>query len=309
LDQTVKQKIPVSAIIATANRAIALDKTLNSLSEQSLVPKQIIVVDASDDDASCLLCKNKFAHILWVKANAKGAAAQRNQGVALALEDFILFMDDDIIFEPECIAKLWLAINSSIEVGGVNAMITNQQYHAPGFFTRCMYLLMHGKKLPSYAGMCIGPAWNLLPEDKEDYPDLQSVDWLNTTCTLYRKSVLPDPVFTPNFTGYSLMEDLALSLLVAQKSKLYNTRKARIFHDSQAGEHKSNIVELSKMELINRHYVMVKVLNKKGITDYLKLFLFEFFGILSALRVKKNSLLIHKIMFGKLQALRYIISS
>jgi hypothetical protein len=187
-------------------------------------------------------------------------------------------------------------------------MITNQQYHTPGTITRYMYRLMHGKKISSYAGMCIGPAWNLLPEDKEENPELQLVEWLNTTCTLYRKSVLPIPVFSPNFRGYSLMEDLALSLLVAKNSKLYNVRSAKIFHDSQPSKEKNNIVEMSKMELINRYYIMVNVLHKKGMVNFLKLFMFEVFNILSNLKNAKTIFLLHRIIFGKLQALKYIIS-
>ncbi len=55
------------------------------------------------------------------------------------------------------------------------------------------------------------------------------VEWLNTTCTLYRREALPDPPFLSHFTGYSLMEDLALSLTVGKRWKLANARGLRIF--------------------------------------------------------------------------------
>ena len=44
------------------------------------------------------------------------------------------------------------------------------------------------------------------------FPEVASVEWLNTTCTIYRGEALPSPPFCNQFTGYSLMEDLALSL-------------------------------------------------------------------------------------------------
>lgn len=36
------------------------------------------------------------------------------------------FFDDDIIFEPHCVARLWRALRSDSGLGGVNAMITEQ---------------------------------------------------------------------------------------------------------------------------------------------------------------------------------------
>ena len=211
--------IPVSAVIATANRAAVFNKTLTSLFNQSFVPQQIIVVDASETQETHLLCTQNYPIIEWIKANIKGAAAQRNEGLKLVQTDLVFFMDDDIIFEDHCIQNLWTAINSTNDIGGVNAMITNQQYHSPGKVTRFMYQLMHGKKISSYAGLCIGPAWNLLPEDNNTLPVIQEVGWLNTTCTVYRKEALPNPPFSSHFEGYSLMEDVTLSLEVGKKWK------------------------------------------------------------------------------------------
>ena len=55
----------------------------------------------------------------------------------------------------------------------------------------------------------------------------------------------PEPPFTDNFVGYSLMEDLSLSLIVARHWSLANVRTARIYHDSQSGEHKTDTAALS----------------------------------------------------------------
>lgn len=281
MDQTLKI-IPVSAVIATANRAVVFETTLTSLYSQSVIPQQIIVVDASDTDETFVLCSNKYPDIQWVKASVRGAAAQRNQGLELVQTSVVFFMDDDIVFEADCVNKLWQGINSRNEVGGVNAMITNQQYHAPGKFTSFMYRLMHGKQLDSYAGKCIGPAWNLLPQDADCLPEMQPVEWLNTTCTMYRTGALPMPAFSSHFTGYSLMEDLCLSLEVAKKWKLFNVRTARIFHDSQPGVHKKNDFELARMELVNRYYVMTRILDRTGFRNNIKLFFFQLFGIVTS---------------------------
>jgi glycosyltransferase involved in cell wall biosynthesis len=278
---------PISAIIPTANRAGVLQATFTSIANQNVQPAEIIVIDASDDDHTQRVCAARFekleSNIIYLKATKKGAAIQRNQGMSVAKHGFILFCDDDILLEPFCIDRLWNGIKSEENIGGVNAMVTNQQYHTPGKLTRTMYQLMYGEKLATYAGKCIGPAWNLLPEDNDSLPELVPVEWLNTTCTIYRKQSLPNPVFPEVFTGYSLMEDLTLSLIVARNYKLYNARTARIFHDSQPGAHKNNTFEQARMELLNRYYVMQHVLHRGGFKNYAKLTLLQFFGILTSL--------------------------
>jgi glycosyltransferase involved in cell wall biosynthesis len=215
--------------------------------------------------------------MVYLRADKLGAAAQRNQGVAAASHDFILFHDDDIIFEPHCIARLWAALNSSSLWGGINAMISNQQYSTPGRVTGPVLRILGGAPGADYAGRVIGPGVNLLPADRPTMPDVVPVDWLSTTCTLYRREALPVPPFLAHFTGYSLMEDLALSLMVGKSWKLANARTARIFHDSQPGDHKNNHAQLAEMELVNRHFVMTKVLGLSRPSDYLRLGMWEAF--------------------------------
>jgi glycosyltransferase involved in cell wall biosynthesis len=277
--------IPVSAVIATRNRAVSLAKTLDSLLPQGALPAEFIVIDASDDSATKELMAG-FAvrtgndcSVRWVAAEIAGAASQRNQGVAVATQPFIWFFDDDIVFEPECVKRLWEAVQSDSMLGGVNAMIVNQRYQPPGFVSRTLFTLLHGKREASFAGKVIGPAINLLPEDRDDLPEVVPVEWLNTTCTIYRRATLPSPPFDSAFTGYSMMEDVALSLRIGRQWRLANARTARIFHNSQPGPHKSNSRDLARMELVNRHYVMTQVLERKGFREFLRLVVWELFQL------------------------------
>jgi GT2 family glycosyltransferase len=292
MTSTNKTIIPISAVIATLDRAESLSRTLDSLLNQDLSPAEFIIVDGSVGDATKDLIFDfekrvtATALVRWVKAAIRGAASQRNQGVLGATQPFIWFCDDDVLFEPNCVDRLWKAVQSDRQLGGVNAMIINQRYHAPGAISRLMFTLVHGHAEKSFAGKVIGPGVNLLPEDRPDLPEVVPVEWLNTTCALYRSDALPDPPFDLVFTGYSLMEDVTLSLKVARYGwKLANARTARIFHDSQPGEHKSDQVEISQMEFINRYYVMTEVLGRRRAVDLLKFGAFELFQILSTLRV------------------------
>jgi glycosyltransferase involved in cell wall biosynthesis len=300
------EALPLTLVIPTRDRAPALRLTLESLAEQSFQPAEVRIVDASSDGGTRALCEESIpklrSAVSWCRAEVAGAASQRNQGIRTASQATIGFMDDDVLLEPDCFERLWRALNSDDRIGGVSAMITNQRYQAPGRTSRFVFRLMDGHAESSYAGRVLGPAVNLLPEDRDDLPEVVPVEWLNTTCTLYRREALPNPPFPEHFQGYSLMEDVTLSLTVGRRWKLANARTARIYHDSQPGSHKGSPRLVAEMQLINRHYVMTEVLGRSGISDYLKLFLFELFLLASTLQVPSGRALFVSTLRGKARA-------
>src|SRR5690349_10756331 len=124
--------IPISAVIPTRNRVKTFARMLASLEGQDRVPAEMIVIDGSSDDATkTLLDEHAKAldalgcKVVYQRAVKLGAATQRNQGIAVAREPVIAFFDDDIIFEEDCIERLWSALQTDSGLGGVNAMITN----------------------------------------------------------------------------------------------------------------------------------------------------------------------------------------
>lgn len=304
--------LPVSALVPTLNRRDPLGRMLESLAQQSAQPAEMIVVDASPSDETKQLCETEIpgllTKIVYLRATETGAAVQRNQAVAAASQEAVWFLDDDVLFEDDCLKLLWEAIGTDERLGGVNALITNQHYYPPGRVSRTVFRLLHGSDEASYAGKCIGPALNLLPEDRPDLPEVVSVEWLNTGCTLYRREALPDPVFAPHFKGYSYLEDVALSLTIGRKWKLANARQARIFHDTQPGEYKSSTVAMARMELVNRHYVMTQVLGRRTATDYAKLALLETFSTASGLVSLSGWLSLPAILLGKLTAIPEVVT-
>jgi glycosyltransferase involved in cell wall biosynthesis len=275
--------LPATAVVPTKDRASALARTLESLAAQAALPAELVVIDGSAGDESRVVVEEWRARrapqctALWQRAERLGAAPQRNQGIAAATQPFIWFFDDDILFEPECVVRLWRALEADPRLGGVNAMIVNQRYHPPGCISQTVFTLLHGRRELTFAGRVIGPAVNLLPEDREELPEVVDTEWLNSTCTLYRREALPEPAFDSIFTGYSMMEDVTLSLRVGRSWRLANARTARVYHDSQPGAHKADACAVAAMELTNRHYVMTEVLGRRRLSDYLRLLTWEAF--------------------------------
>ena len=305
--------MPISALVPTRDRKDALARMLHSLAQQSAQPVEMVVVDASVSEETERLCSEGVPGldtcIIYRRAVKAGAAAQRNQAMSYASQRMVILFDDDITFEPDCLLNLWKALEINTSLGGVNAMISNQKYVSPGLLSRSLFRVLHGKPETSYAGKCIGPALNLLPEDRPELPEIVPVEWLNAGCTLYRREALPYPLFPPNFTGYSFLEDLALSLRVGKSWGLANVRTARIVHESWPAEYKSDQSVLAEMELRNRHYVMTEVLGRRRLVDYLKLSLLEVFGVVTPLTKPGAWKSLPAVLAGKLRASRGIISA
>ena len=298
------QLFDLSAIIPTLNRDVILKRTLESFANQSFQPKEIIIIDASlnFDETKYLNIENLKSDILHIRAIEKGGATQRNQGIAIANYPIIGFFDDDILLEADCIKILWDTLHMDRNCGGVNAVITNQTYQPPGKVSSFFYKLMGADIKTSLAGKCIGPAINFWP-DANNQGSVNKIDWLFSGCTLYRKEALPSPVFDAHFKGYSLMEDLALSLRVGKNWILLNNSKAKIFHDSQPSDEKDNIAIMAEMDLVNRYYIMKYILMKTTYKDILRLVLQQLFGAITS-----KNLFSYNYLKGKIVALKKLKS-
>lgn len=259
------QLLPVSAIIPTLDRRERLARTLASLFAQSAVPVEILLVDASalPVTAADLPPAPAGVQVRCLRAERRGAAAQRNQAQLQAEQPFILYMDDDMDLEPGCIAALWTGLQSNPQCGGCGTRLVNQQYHPPGPTLRRILAWLGCPATGSLAGRCVGPALNFLPSLHEADTG-EEVDWLNLGCTLYRREALPRPALLGFFHGYSLMEDAALALHVGRSWSLRIPAAARAFHDFQPAPYKSRVYARERMETINRWYVMRVIMGRTG---------------------------------------------
>lgn len=87
----------ISVVIATRNRQESLQRTLDSLSQQTLLPKEIIIVDASDSRPSVKIPTSAIP-VKWLFTRPS-VCAQRNLGIREACTDWIFICDDDIELE------------------------------------------------------------------------------------------------------------------------------------------------------------------------------------------------------------------
>ncbi|MBI5135567.1 glycosyltransferase family 2 protein [Candidatus Uhrbacteria bacterium] len=116
----------VSIIIPVYNHAKELEACVESILEQSIysnvlknirIETEIIIVNdgSTDTIADCRLqiadlLQRKGFSIQWIDQQNRGAAAARNRGFDACNGDLLFFCDADIRLEPDCLEKMWEAL-------------------------------------------------------------------------------------------------------------------------------------------------------------------------------------------------------
>jgi GT2 family glycosyltransferase len=274
-------------VIATFERAAELRTTLQSLGAQTRVPTQVIVVDASRNDASRAVV-DTFADQLplrWECAREASAAKQRNQGAENVSTALVGFVDDDVFLPSETFAKLCSPFDEdpSQSIGGVAGRITGMQHSKPGKLLWLYYRLQAGFEDSTYGARLFGAAVNCLPTYEEAAGDLIESDWLNSTCVLYRTAVFQRQRF-PEFDGYSFLEDVHLSARVRRTHQLFFHRSAHFEHLDAPSNFKKDARHLAQMRWRHRRRVAREILQLREPELTFKLLLHRLFDSASVLR-------------------------
>jgi len=102
--------LQLGIVIPTRNRATKLERTLQSLLAQTtpLQDFEVVVVDNdSSDDTPKMLRQfwGRFPNWQCLKQTKPGAAAARNCGIESCKSQILLFLDDDVIAEPDLVQQ------------------------------------------------------------------------------------------------------------------------------------------------------------------------------------------------------------
>ena len=103
-----KSRPKISIIIPVYNASAFIAKTIENLLEQNIHKEIILINDGSTDNSLEVInkFKNKFEDIRVINQENKGVSAARNNGIANAKGDYILFIDSDDLLEEKALEKL-----------------------------------------------------------------------------------------------------------------------------------------------------------------------------------------------------------
>lgn len=120
----------VSLIITTYNRPDALAHVLQSVMQQSHLPDEIIVADdgSTEDTAQVVqaAARQSLAPIrhVWQPDEGFRAAQSRNRALAVAMGEYIIMIDGDMLLHPEFIADHLRIAQKGVWVQGSRVLLS-----------------------------------------------------------------------------------------------------------------------------------------------------------------------------------------
>lgn len=103
----------ISVVIPTYNRRSSIGDAIESVQQQTLLPREVIVVDDGSTDETASYVRNQFPDVILVDQSNQGVSHARNQGIQKAREPWIAFLDSDDRWFKNKLAVQMAAINES----------------------------------------------------------------------------------------------------------------------------------------------------------------------------------------------------
>ena len=125
----------VTAIVAAWNEERHVGACLDSLLRQTYAPLEILVADDGSTDRTAEIARNHSGVRLLTLAHA-GKAQALNHAAREARGDILLFLDADLRFEPDYVARLVGPITAGDAVGTSHA--TEYVANPANLWSRCM---------------------------------------------------------------------------------------------------------------------------------------------------------------------------
>jgi GT2 family glycosyltransferase len=256
----------VSVVVCTYRRPDSIAALLQSVARQDSQPCELLVVDASPTPEAIatrhaldsVRLPATDLHYWQVTGPLRGLTRQRNFALGHVTCDLILFVDDDVILEPECIRDMEAAHRSGRAVAGVGSFSSNQNA-TPSALWRIRRILGIVPNLQPgrYSRSGLSIPWGF------GRPNGAAVegDWLPGCAMMWRTDVVRAIGFDEAMSGYAQGEDLDFSLRARRMGRLIMLGQRRIEH-RHAASGRPNPFELGYMELRNRFEI-----HRRGLPD------------------------------------------
>jgi len=229
----------VTLVVCTFRRPASLGRLLSSVLEQSRLPDELIVVDASPDAETEAVANTHSVgprlgagwRYFRVGEPLRGLTRQRNFAVERVRTDLVAFVDDDVVLRAGCLQ----ALESVHRQGGPGvvgvAPVVENEVAAPSRLWRLRRRLGIVSTLEpgrySRSGMSI--PWGFLP-DSAGPELLVHGDWLPGAAFMWKTALVRQVGFQERFAGYANGEDLEFSLQMRRLGALMVTGSARAVH-------------------------------------------------------------------------------
>lgn len=257
------KKLKISIVISTKNRFQDIIDCIGSITTQTLLPDEIVIIDSSDtaELKSKLESNNNKITIRYFFTKI-GLTRARNLGAENSTGDIIIFLDDDVILNNKYIQEIINIFYNDLDskVGGVTGNILMDDIKIQNRSFRqsigsiIMRILLAMFFLPKYRdGMFQPSGWpTFINSDK-----ITKIEILSGANMAFRREVFNEFKSDENLHGYSYMEDADIAYRVSRKYQNIYTPFAKLIHNVSTASRDKEHTRI-KMVMENTYYVFKK---------------------------------------------------
>jgi len=241
----------LAIIIPTINRKHDLERLLDSILRQRILPKQVIIVDGTAVSQQDIAQRYANLHITYVHAPSSSVAAARNMGIKKVQPrvDLVSILDDDIVLLDNALENMLSYWESAPpDVGGAVFNVVN--FRDSTFFAYfkmlfCAWDREKGKVMRS------GMNTMLFPASEDAY-----VQWIPSGIMMLRKEIF-DEFHYDEWYKTCFCEDLDFGYRVGKKYKLRIVAGAKVEHLHGAAG-RPNRIQFGKAQITDRYHFIGK---------------------------------------------------
>jgi GT2 family glycosyltransferase len=243
-------------VIATRNRHDYLLDTVRSLVGQTVLPRELCIVDSSEETPGRAeieqLCADAELALDYVHPAPRGLTVQRNVGIDRTTGDPVFLIDDDVWMDTDVHEQILAEYERwGPELGGVRGVPVEPP--RPGRLT------IAWRKLFGMGGWWPEASGRMRPgffvEGVSASAGVRRLEYFNGWFMSYRREVFEHERFDENLSGYAFKEDIDFSYgLVKRGYVLVQTPRARIDHRKSLSERLSPY-DRQRMSLANQFYL------------------------------------------------------
>ncbi|MGZ8492902.1 MAG: glycosyltransferase family 2 protein [Gemmatirosa sp.] len=224
-------------VVCTRNRAASLRRLLDTLVARQGPVEQLLVVDASADDASERVVREcpglgeaaRQIDYFRVQGSLAGLTRQRNVALRWVATRLVVFFDDDVELLPGCLAALTAACDApGNPLVGACAVSVNELTQPPALWRlRLLFGIVPSLQPGSYARSGMSVPWHFLPDDESV---VQVGHWMHGCAMVWRTQAARAEGFDERLDGYATAEDLEFSLRMRHHGRMARVGGARVLH-------------------------------------------------------------------------------
>lgn len=248
----------VSVIICTKDRPEDVIRCIKSISIQTLLPDEILVVDSSNTDTLAkdlaLQFPDEIKRVKYIHTKPN-LSHQRNIGIDASIGDIIVFSDDDVELDKDCLNEIKHVFINDVEgrIGGVtgenirkeNSIIVRVLSPISQAFAAIFLLLKYGNGRLRVSGLPTIIRSGTVDKDIE-------IDYVIGANMAFRREVITQVRFDEDLPYY---DDDDIGYRVSRRYKIIYAPKAKYIHNiASLGGQRRGLVRIIRDIKGYRHY-------------------------------------------------------